>query len=193
MMDLSKRMQLTADFKSNDPERVATALKTLDQAWVQRCFGPLPMPEPSCLDAFDDFVPRDILSDYLSVVQNYVDFEPTPSISDIRHALVESVIRYGRGEETLELALFLQTDDFPKSSVLDALRYLEELGLNDSYETLAAQRLVDHLLDSDKTRQATVDVFQIWATMGYFNEVIDSVRPRLSDTERLHLVIDDEN
>ncbi|NET61085.1 MAG: hypothetical protein F6K47_34655 [Symploca sp. SIO2E6] len=150
------------------------------------------MPEPSCLDAFDDFVPRDILSHYLSVLQNYVDFEPTPSISDIRHALVEAVIRYGRGEETLELALFLQTDDFPKSAVLDALRYLEELGLNDSYETLAAQRLVDHLLDSEKTRQATVNVFQIWVTMDYFNEVIDAVRPRLNDAELLRLVIDDE-
>ena len=193
IMDLSERLQLTADLESDNPELVAKALKRLDRAWIQRRFGSLPMPEPSCLDAFGDFVPREILSHYLSVLQNYVDFEPTPSVSDIRHALVEAVIRYGKGAETLELALFLQIDDFPESAVLDALGYLKDLGLNDPYQILAAQRLVDRLLDSEKTRQATVEVFRDWLMMDYFNEVIDAAYPRLNDVERSYLIIDDEN
>ena len=191
IMDLPKRMQLTADLESDDPERVATALETLHKAWIQRIFGPLPMPEPSCLDTFGDSVPHQILSYYVSVLENYVDFDPTPSVSDIRHALMEAVIRYGQGRETLELALFFQIDNFPRAAVLDALRYLEELGLNNPSEILAAQKLVDHLLDSEKTRQATVDVLRIWAEMDNFNEVIDSVRPRLNETEKSRLVIED--
>ncbi|MEX2261841.1 MAG: hypothetical protein WD696_07805 [Bryobacteraceae bacterium] len=175
---------LTADLRSGDPDRVADALETLDRAWRRRRFVPLPLPGPECLAAFDDNVPVEVLARYLRVVENYPDFAPTPSGSALRRALVEAVVRYGRGERTLDVALVLRVDDFPASAVSDALGYLRNRGVSGPGELLAAQRLVDHLLGSDTTRRATVDVLRIWAMTDCLVEVIDAVRPRLDDDER---------
>jgi len=193
MMSASERAQLTEDLRSGSPERVTRGLETLDQAWRQRRFGPLPMPQPDCLDAFGERVPTRILSLYLSVLKNYPDFEPTPSGDDLRHALVEAVIRYGRGEETLDVALALRTDDFPEHAVSDALGYLRDRGLNGPDELLAAQRLVDHLLDSEAARGPTVDMLRSCVLMGCLQEVIDAVRPRLDDEERARLTLEPED
>jgi len=193
LMNQLERDQLTAALHSGQPERVGSALATLDSAWRQRCFGPLPMPEPNCLDAFGEFVPANILSQYLTVLQNYPDFEPTPSGSELRHALVEAVIQYGRGENTLDVALALQIDDFPELAVSDALKYIQHRGLVGFHEMLAAQRLVDYLLDSDKTRQATVNTLRVWAMTDQFRDLIDAVLPRLDDAERSSIEVGDED
>ena len=179
-----EREQLTAALHSGEPARVSSALATLDAAWRQRCFGPLPMPEPDCLDAFGESVPANILSQYLTVLQNYPDFEPTPSGSELRYALIEAVIQYGRGENTLDVALALQIDAFPGFAVSDALKYIQHRGLVGAHEMLAAQRLLDYLLDSDKTRTTTVDTLRVWAMTDQFRDLIDAVVPRLNDTER---------
>jgi hypothetical protein len=142
------------------------------------------------LAAFGDIVPLEMLARYMSVVENYPDFEPTPSGSDLRHALVEAVIRYGRGEKTFEVALYLRTDEFPESATSDALGYLRDRGLNGPVETLAAQRLVGHLLDAEATRRATVDMLRSYAMTGCLSDVIDAVRLRLSDAERSRLDVD---
>jgi hypothetical protein len=193
LMDQSERDMLSADLCSGQPERVAGALETLDRAWRQRRFGPLPMPEPDCLDAFGDLVPDEVLSRYLTVLQHYPDFEPTPSLKDIRYALAEAMIRYGCGEHAHDVALALQIDDFPESAVSDVLRYLQHRGLYGPYETLAAQRLVDYLLDSDKTRRATVDILRFWVMTDRFPEVIDAARPRLNNEERARLDVNSED
>src|SRR5438132_1106338 len=101
MMDQAEIDRLTADLRSGQPERVTRALETLDQAWLDRRIGLMPMPEPDCLAAFGDFVPPEVLARYISVIENYLHFEPAPRKSDRRHALVEALIRYGRGERAL--------------------------------------------------------------------------------------------
>jgi hypothetical protein len=126
----------------------------------------------------------------VSVVQNYPDFEPTPSVSDIRRALVEAVIRYGRGEQTHEVAQYLGIDEFPEAAVFDALGYLRDRGVEDSDEALAAQRLIEHLLDSGTTRNATVEMLLSCGLMGCLPDVIDAVRPRLDQSEQARIDVE---
>lgn len=187
------RIQLNEALRSGEPERVSWALETLDQAWRQRRFGSLPMPEPDCLDAFGEHVPIKILSHYLSVLRHYPDFEPTPAGDDLRHALIEAVVRYGRGEETLEVALAIRTDAFPEHAVADGLGYLRDRGLNNSPEVLAAQRLVSHLLDAKTTREATIDLLRSCVLMDCLPEVITAITPQLDEKERARISINEED
>ena len=167
------------------------ALRTLDRAWRRRCFVPLPLPGPDCLAAFDDDVPEEVLARYLCVVENYPDFAPTPSSRELHRALVEAVIRHGRGARTLDVALVMRIDEFPASAVEHALGYLRGRGVHGPGELLAAQRLVDHLLGSDATRRATVGVLRLWSMADCLTAVIDAVRPRLEDDERALLDVED--
>jgi hypothetical protein len=193
LMEPSERQSLTAHLRSGQPELVASALEILDQACRRRRFGPLPLPEPECLSAFGESVPSRVLSNYLSVLMHYPDFEPTPSLRRLRQALVEAVIRYGQGQNVHDVALFLWIDDFPADAVSDALRYLMMRGLYDPHETLAAQQLVDYLLDSPATRKATVEMLRMWALTDSLPEIIDFIWPRLDDSERAQLDVDKED
>jgi hypothetical protein len=190
LMDPSERQALTANLRSGKPELVAGALATLDQAWRRRRFGPLPLPGPDCLTAFGDTVPSQVLSQYLTVIMHYPDFEPTPAATDLRQALIEAVIRYGRDEEIHEVVRYLRIDDFPENAVSDALRYLLMRGVHGQQETLAAQRFVDYLLDSQATRKAAIDLLRIWALTDSLPEIINFILPRLDDTERQRLDVD---
>jgi len=190
LMEPAERESLTADLRSGIGERVAHALSTLDQCWRRRRFGPLPMPPPDCLTAFGDRVPAPVLSQYLTVLMHYPDFEPTPSGSDTRRALVDAVIRYGDGIEVHAVALFLRIDEHPQSAVRDAMFFLLTRDLNGAHEIKAAGSLVHCLLDSTATRSATVDNLRTWALTDSFSEIIESVWPRLDPEERARLDVD---
>jgi len=148
------------------------------------------MPPPDCLTAFGDRVPASVLSQYLSVLMHYVDFEPTPTVRDLRHALVEAAIRYGDSMAVYDVAKYLAIDDFPGDAVRDAMSYLLLRGLNGATEGEAAWRLVDLLLDAKATRSATVDNLRIWALTDSFPEIIEAVSPRLDPGERARLDAD---
>jgi hypothetical protein len=179
--------QVTADLNSGDPHRVGAALQALDEAWRQRNFTPLPMPPPEILDAFGDDVPRQMVELYLSVIQYYVDFEPTPTGPEQRQAMVEAVIRHGRGELTNVVAMALMIDPYPAFAAEDALRYLENLELEKPLEKLAALHFVDSLLGSDKTRGAVVDAMRRWTIYEQFGDIIAAARPRLDPDELARL------
>lgn len=183
--------QITADLESGDAARVAAALETLDHAWRRRTFVPLPLPSPDCLSAFGADVPTEVVERYLRVLENYVDFDPTPTGSELRRALVEAMIRCGRGQLAYNVALALRVDPAAADAVADVLDYLRERDLNGPDELLAATRLVDSLLDSGKTRPAAIEGMRFWAMMGRFPEIIDAVRPRLEPSELARLVVDD--
>jgi hypothetical protein len=178
--------KLSADLRSDDPERVASALETLERAWPSRPAIALPMPEPDCLDAFGDVVPAEVLERYVRVLADYPGIVCPPG-ETVRHALVEAVLRYGRGEGTYDVAMALKLESDPDYAVTDALEHIWRRGLHDPRETQSAERLVDHLLDSDKTRRATVDLLARWAMVDRFPEIIDAVRARLDDAERARI------
>ncbi|MGZ3425482.1 MAG: hypothetical protein ACXVCV_02480, partial [Polyangia bacterium] len=92
-MEALDSRQLTADLESGDPARVGAALETLDRAWRRRTFVPLSMPSPDCLAAFGETVPTEVVEKYLRVLESYVDFDPTPSGSELRRAMAEAMIR----------------------------------------------------------------------------------------------------
>lgn len=174
--------QLTADLQSADPVRVDSALRYLDASWRRRRFTPLPLPRAECLAAFGEHVPDDVLARYLSVLENYADFEPTPGPLLI-DAMVEAVIRYGRGRQTRTVAGALRVHDLPRAAVTRALRYATRRGLSGPDEVVALRRLVEDLLDATETRPATLEILREWAVIDYFPEILASMRQLLDDTE----------
>lgn len=183
------REQLTSDLRSGSAERVSAALESLDRAWRSRVFVPLEMPGPECLSPFGGDVPSDLLARYLSVVENYPDFEPTPSGSERRRALVDALIGYGGGELTDSVALALTVDYFPSHAVSEALCFLSVRGVHNSSELLAAQRLLGCLLDSEVTRQAALDALRLWVMEGALPEVVAAVLPLLDSAEQQRLAL----
>jgi hypothetical protein len=187
--------ELAADLRSEDPARVRRALETLDHAWKQGRFAKVPMPGPECLDAFGDDVPATVIAHYLSVLENYPAFSPSGSPSDIRHAMLESVIRQGHGDWQLvhTVALHLRTEFQPESAASDALDWVGRCGLDPALVSLTARRLVDLLLDDSGTRAATVAAMRSWAELGELPDVIEAARPRLDEAERAQLVVDNDD
>lgn len=184
--------QVTADLESGDAARVAAALETLDHAWRRRTFVPLPLPSPDCLAAFGDAVPLPLVERYLRVLENYVDFDPTPSGPELRRALVDAMLRFSRGQLAHPVALAVRVDPSAADAAADVLEYLRDRDVDGADELRGAIGLVDALLDSDKTRAATVEGMRYWAMMGRFAEIIDAVRPRLDAAERARLAVDEE-
>jgi hypothetical protein len=182
---------LVASLCSGDAEMVDGALETLDRAWRERRFIPLPMPYPDCLEAFGEKISVETIARYLSVIENYPDFEPTPSSRERRNALLEAVIKYGRGELTYFVALALKVDYDPEYAVSDALNYIQVRGVNSSTEILAVQRLVDYLLDSITTRQFTITALRIWRMVEFLPEVIETIWPLLNNLEQTYLNIEE--
>lgn len=187
---------VTADLRSGDTERIARALRELDDAWPRMRTVPLPLPTPDCLDAFDSFhAPEreEMLALYLSVLQGYSNFEPTPSGTELQRAMVEAVIRHGRGEQTLPVALALGRDDFPDYAVSHAMRHIADRRLDTPGEARAAHHLLDYLLDDARTRGATVDGLRLWAMSGVHPEVVEALRPRLDETELRRIAVDEDD
>lgn len=125
----------------------------MNRAWVERTIVTLPMPDPHVLAAFGDDAPLSIISTYFSVLRQYPALHPTPAPSDIRHAMVEAIVRYGRGANELvhELALAIRTDFQPRAAVEDVMDYLHLIGSDDVVVQRTALRLVDWLLEADTT------------------------------------------
>ena len=183
--------QVTADLESGDRDRVGAALRVLDAAWRSMSYTPLPMPPVEVLDAFGDDLPRPLLEMYLDVVQHYADFEPTATAPERKQAMLEAVLRHGRGELAYEVAMACRIDDYPAIAAEDALRYLENRELQTPAEKQAAQRFVDTLLGSDGTRGAVIAAMRRWIIYEQFGDIIDSVRPRLEPDELSRLAVDE--
>jgi len=154
------------------------------------------MPPPGCLTAFGERVPASVVSQYLTVLMHYPDFEPTPSGRELRRALVEAAVRYGDATAVYDVVLWLAIDAFPQDAVRDAMSYLLERGLNAEAHPLrpaneieAAWLFVDFLLDAKATRRATVDNLRVWALTDSFPEIIACVWPRLDAEERARLEV----
>jgi hypothetical protein len=179
--------QLVAFLCSGEAEIVNSALEILDQAWQERHFISLPMPCPDCLEAFGENIAVETVARYLSIIENYPDFEPTPSSRERRNALLEAVIKYGRGELTYFVALALKVDYDPEYAVTDALNYIQIRGVDSATEVLAVQNLVDYLLDSITTRQFTIAALRIWQMMEFLPEVIEVIMPLLNNSEQIYL------
>lgn len=180
--------QVTTDLRSQDPVRIARALGALDEAWRRRDFVPLPFLEPSCLEAFVEGVPDDIVEKYLSVVAHYPDFDPTPSGAKVRQSLLEVMVRYGQREEIIHsVVLFFRIDDYPRISIPDALDYLGQRGVESEEELHTVERFVAWLLDSHERRDLIVDQLWSWALSDTLPEVIEAVLPMLDHAERARI------
>lgn len=90
------------------------------------------------------------------------------------------------------MALFLKIEELPEHAVTDALGYLRDRGLRDDREASTTQQLVDQLLDSAKTRSATVEVLRMWVMGDSLPEIVDDVRPRLEAPELARLEPDSD-
>jgi hypothetical protein len=174
---------VTADLQSGDRERVAAALQALDDAWRAHQYTPLPMPSPDVLDAFGDDAPQSIVELYLRVIQHYADFEPTPTVPDRIQAMLDAVLRHGRGELAHVVAMALKVDDYPAVTTADVLRYVENLPLEKPLEKQTAYKFVDSLLGSDSTRGAVIDAMRRWIIFEQFGDLIATLRPRLDPDE----------
>jgi hypothetical protein len=177
-------LAIAADLGSGDPARVAAALAELDLAWSQRRFAPVPAPEVRHLDAFAGMVPEETLIHFISALQHYPAFDPHPDPTEIRHRLVEAILRYGPGQPVFEVAMALRVDDSPDAAVRDVMSYLDERDLTTASEEVAASQLVEHLLDGKSTRDSTVEALVRWALFDRFPPVVDQLLPQLGPDER---------
>lgn len=176
---------ISSDLESGDPARVRSALMALDDAWRQRSFVTMPMPQPYCLEAFGDAAPVAVVLTYFSVLENYAAFDPVPTLTETRRAMLEAIVRYGQANDELvhHLAILLRTDAHPRSAAEDVLTQVQLLGSEDPLVAHTAYRLVDLLLEADATRPATIEALRRWTFLEDFGELIAQIRPRLSPSE----------
>lgn len=182
-------IRLAEDIRSGAPARVGGALRALQHAWLHRATVPFPLPPPDCLDAFGPDEIDEMLDLYLSVVRSYSDFEPTPSGSDLRRALVEAGIAFGGGRNTLPAALQMVLDDFPEHAILDGLGYLGMRGLHTPDELRGAEYLLERLvLDvRPEIRAATLRAVGRWVLGGEVPALVAHVRRFLDPSELAEL------
>lgn len=184
---------IAQDLESGEPSRVRGALESLDHACRAQTYVPLPMPEPFCLEAFGENAPADLISTYFRVVQNYPAFSPGPTPPQMRHAMIEALLRYGRGDKQLvyEFALWLKIDFQPEVGIADAFLYLQRSGFDPDVLGVTLSRLVDNLLDATESRAATIKALRKWVEFEELPSLVAEISPRLSEDERLQLLVED--
>lgn len=177
--------QVNEDLRSGDAGRVRAALTRLNASWPIGEARPIEMPGPWCLAAFGDIAPKEVVSIYLDVLLSYPSFVPAPSPTEVWSAMVEAVVRYGHADNELTHALALNirsADDAHRATEI-VLTGLQRAGFEEPLASTAATRLVDWLLDSTKTRVATVEALRRWVELEDFPAAIEAARPRLEPTE----------
>lgn len=182
---------LTEAMESRDPSRVRDAIATLDQAWRRRQFAPLPFPDADILDAaFPAGAPKELVEQYLAVLEGYPDFEPTPSSSQVRRAMLEAVVRSGQVELAYNVALRARIDPFPAAAAEDLMDGLTSLDLSTEREHLVGAQLIDWLLDSQDMRAATVQKLRFWGMCGRYPSLVALAKARLTPEELEYLARD---
>lgn len=182
-MSPAEREQLTFDLSSDSPERIAAALKTLDQSRQTRLFGALPLPEPGCLEPFGDNVPEEVLRQYFKVVEKYPDFEPLPTRHTRILALVEALVRYDRYNFSLDLAYTIRMEIDHYFVVEIVMNYLRDRDVATAHGKKFVRKLIEHLLSFELTREKMVDTLRVWTMLDVYPDIIEAIRPLLDDLE----------
>lgn len=68
------------------------------------------------------------------------------------------------------------------------LQSCNPIDVHQALSVLDATRFVSHLLDSDRTRQATIDQLRLVAVTSDFVPVVEHLLPQLSQAERDHVL-----
>lgn len=152
-----------------------------------------PMPTAACLDAFGETVPIKVIALFMSVIEHYPAFQPTVAATNMRKEVLEAIIRQGRADAQLihDFAITMRTDFLPREATRDVLGWLARFSHEPS-ASLPAERLIDWLLDSDKTHDAVIAALRMWVQIDAYPEVIDPTRIRLTEKELVELAPDDD-
>jgi len=180
-----------ADLDSEVPERIAAAFKTLSHGTARLGLLQVSMPPPDILGAFGEEPPLEVVSDYVYLVGSYSMFVPDPSATARREAMIVALVHYGRGDRQIahDIAIRLRTDS--AFAAAQALAFASGEDPDSPNAQRAVMALVDNLLDSAVTRDATVTEMGRWVQYGRFLEVVDAMRPRLEPSELARLVVED--
>src|SRR4051794_16034182 len=122
--------KITDDLRSGEPQRIAAGLAALDRAERRRHFVELPAPDLDSLAAFGTNLPEQVLTHFISTWQHYPSLVPVPDPGEIRHTLIEAVLRHGGEQPIFQVSLGLRTDDSPADAVRDVMRYLHDRDLD---------------------------------------------------------------
>jgi hypothetical protein len=180
--------EITEDLESGDPERIAAGLRDL----VARMDGndelELPPVRPDILAAFGDSPPEAIQLDLLKLINEYGSFDP-PLTDDETLADQLALVRgYGEPYVAYQVALGLKVAPDPAKTVRTALRKLAQMEFDTPRGIKGVSKLVsDVLAGRDQVRKATVEALAEWPDTSETREVIDRVRPELTDDEREYL------
>lgn len=144
--------------------------------------------EPGFLEeAYPDGAPKEIVEKYLEVLENYPDFEPTPSSKQLRHAMLEAVVRSGHSALAYNLSLAARIDPFPDAAANDLVGHLRDINIEQPRELAVAQQLVDLLLETPSTRTGALQMLRIWILTERFPEITARVKQRVTPEELKYL------
>lgn len=179
---------ITADLQSGDPARVARSLAILDQDLPVHRRAAVPLPPADCLEAFGSDLTEDIVDRFVRVVHNYIPFEPSPELAGRHTAAVDAVLQYGPGQPVFDVAMFIRIDSSADHVAKDVMRHLSRFPAETDSQLAVVEELIGFLLDARSTHGATVEGLARWAFQDDYPRIVDNLLPRLTPTERDHLL-----